>query len=48
MKEEIEKLRKKLKKQFENTYEVDENSDIPVHERRVKEEDIKSMKKRKQ
>jgi len=47
MEEEIEKLRKKLKKQFENTFEIDENSDIPIHERFVKEEDIKTLKKKK-
>ncbi len=44
MKEEIENLRKKLKKQSV-TFEIDE-SDIPVHERRVKEEDIKTLKKK--
>ena len=48
MKEEIEKLRKKIKKQFEDKFEIDENSDIPVHERYVKEEDIKTLKKKKQ
>lgn len=46
MKEEIEKLRKKLKKQFENTFETNENSDIPIHEKRVKQEDIKTLKKK--
>jgi hypothetical protein len=47
MGDEIDKLRKKVKKQFENTFEVDENSDIPVHERYVKEEDFKKIKKKK-
>ena len=45
--EEIEKLRKKIKKRFEETFEVDENSDIPVHERYVKDEDIRTLRKKK-
>ena len=44
MEEDIEKLKKKLRKQG---FEFDENSDIPVHERYTKEEDFKSIKKRK-
>ncbi len=40
--EEIEKLKKKIKKHME----IDD-SDIPVHERYVKEEDIKKIKKKK-
>lgn len=47
MKEEIEKLRKKLKKQYEDLFEVNERSDFPVHDRFTKEEDILEMKKRK-
>ena len=43
--EEIGKLRKKIKKQIEENMEIDE-SDIPIHERFVKEEDIKKLKKR--
>lgn len=33
--------RKKLKKKFEEVYELDEDSDIPVHERYVKEEPVR-------
>ncbi|MBW2980155.1 hypothetical protein KY360_01915 [Candidatus Woesearchaeota archaeon] len=46
IKEEIEKLRKKIKKKAEEGVEIDE-SDIPVHEKYVKEEDIKQIKKKK-
>ena len=46
MKEEIERLRKKLKKKFEGSFEVDE-SDIPVHEKYVKDEHIRTLKKKK-
>ena len=45
--EEAEKLRKKIKKQFEDTFEVND-SDIPVHERRVKDEHIRSLKRKKE
>ena len=41
MEDEINQLRKKIKKQAEELFEVDENSDIPVHERYVKEKKIK-------
>jgi hypothetical protein len=44
--EEIDKLRKKIKKEAEKNIEVDE-SDIPVHEKYVKEEHIKQLKKSK-
>ena len=47
MKEEIDKLRKKLKKQFEDTFEVNEHSDFPIHEKYTKEEDIMAIKKKK-
>lgn len=39
--DEIKKLRKKLKKEAEEGFEVDENSDIPVHERFVKEKKVR-------
>lgn len=42
-----EKIRKRIKKQFEESFEVDEDSDIPVHEKYAKEEDIKTLKKKK-
>lgn len=44
--EEIEKIKKKLKREAEKNMEID-NSDIPVHEKRVKEEKIKEIKKNK-
>ena len=47
MKEEMENMKKRLKKQAEDMFEIDENSDIPIHERYVKEEDIKRIKRKK-
>ena len=44
---EIERLRKKIKKEIEQTFTVDENSDFPIHERYTKESDIMTMKKKK-
>ena len=44
MEEEIEKFRKKIKKRFEQGFDIDD-SDIPVHERYAKEEDIKMLNK---
>ena len=44
--EEANKLKKKIKKELEENMEIDD-SDIPVHERYVKEEDIKQIKKKK-
>ena len=44
--EEIEKIRKKLKQEAEKNIDID-HSDIPVHEKRVKEEHIKNLKKNK-
>jgi hypothetical protein len=43
---EIEKIRKKLKKESEKNIEIDD-SDIPVHEKFVREEHIKRIKKKK-
>jgi len=42
--EEIDKIKKKIKEQAEKNIERDD-SDIPVHERWVKEEHIKELKK---
>lgn len=42
--EELKKLRKKIEKEAEETFEVNEDSDIPVHERYVKEKKIKKIK----
>jgi len=43
--EEIDKLRKKIKQQAEKNIEIDE-SDIPIHEKFVKEEHIKKAKRK--
>ena len=44
----FKKLRKKLRKKYENIFEVDEKSDLPIHERYTKEEDIPQMRQEKQ
>jgi len=44
--EEIEKIREKLKEEAKKKIEIDE-SDIPVHEKFVKEGHIKELKKNK-
>lgn len=41
---EIKKLRKKIEKEAEETFEINEDSDIPVHERYVKEKKIKKIR----
>jgi len=46
MEDEINKLKKKLKKQAEEHMEIDD-SDIPVHEKYAKEGDIPTIKKKK-
>lgn len=43
----VDKFRKKIKKEIEQTFIIDENSDFPVHERYTKESDIMTMKKKK-
>ena len=42
----IDKIRRKLKKEAEKNVDIDD-SDIPVHEKLVKEEHIKQLKKKK-
>ena len=44
--EDINRLRRKIKEQAEKNIEIDE-SDIPVHEKFVKEEHIKKIKRKK-
>lgn len=39
-----DKLKKKLEEETEDLYEVHENSDIPITEKRVKEKKIKKIK----
>ena len=42
-KDEIERIKKKLKKEFLENVEVNENSDIPVTEKKVKEKKYKNV-----
>ncbi len=44
--EEIDKIKKRIKEQAEKNINIDD-SDIPIHEKRVKEEHIKQLKKNK-
>lgn len=44
--EEIDKIKKRIKKRAEENIEID-SSDIPVHEKRVTEEHIKEIKRAK-
>ena len=43
--EEIDKIKKRIKREAEKNIEIDD-SDIPVHEKFVKEEHIKQLKKK--
>ena len=43
----FKKLQKKLRKQYEDIFEVDGKSDFPIHERYTKEEDIQQMRQEK-
>ena len=43
---ELDKIKKRIKEQAEENIGIDE-SDIPVHEKHVKEEHIKQLKKNK-
>ena len=42
MEDEIDKIKKKIKKDFDN-FEVDEDSDIPVHEKRAKDKKFRNI-----
>jgi hypothetical protein len=42
--DELEKIKKRLKKDFDELIEVDEDSDIPVSEKKVKDEKIREIK----
>ena len=44
--EEIDKIKKRIKREAEKNIEIDE-SDIPIHEKLVREEHIKELKKHK-
>lgn len=39
----LDKIRKKIKEEVEDLYEVDEDSDIPISEKKVKEKEIKKL-----
>ena len=39
----LDKIRKKIKEEVEDLYEVDEDSDIPISEKKVKEREIKKL-----
>ena len=39
----IDKIRKKLKKDFDDMLDVDEDSDIPISERKVKDKKIREI-----
>ena len=43
----FKKFRKKIRKEYDNIFEVDEQSDFPIHERYTKEEDIQQMSQEK-
>ena len=43
----LKKLWKKFQKEYEDIFEVDEKSDLPVHERYTKEADIQQMRQEK-
>ncbi|MFH1324228.1 MAG: hypothetical protein ABIH64_03200 [Nanoarchaeota archaeon] len=43
--DEVEKIKRKIKKDFEDSMGIDD-SDIPVHERFVKEEALKKLRKK--
>lgn len=42
----FDRLRKKLRRDAEHTFEIDEGSDLPIHEHYTKEEDILTMKEK--
>lgn len=39
-----DRLRKKLEEESEDLYDIDEDSDLPIHEKFVKEKRIKKIK----
>ena len=43
MEDEIDKLRKKIKKDFSDNVDVDLDSDIPVSEKKVKDKKIREI-----
>lgn len=42
--DEIEKIKKRLKKEIEESFDVEDESDIVVHEKRVKYRKFKTLK----
>lgn len=43
MQDEIEKIKKKLRKDFEENVEINEDSDIPISEKKVKDKKIREI-----
>lgn len=43
MQDEIEKIKKRLKKDFEESVEINNDSDIPVSEKKVKDKKIREI-----
>ena len=43
MEDEIEKIKKKLKKEFDDLVDVNPDSDIPVSEKKVKDKKIREI-----
>jgi hypothetical protein len=41
--DDIEKIKRRLRKEFDDLIESDEDSDIPISERKVKEKKIKEI-----
>lgn len=43
MENELKKLKKKLKEELDEEPEIDLDSDVPIHEKRVKEKKIREI-----
>ncbi len=43
----FKRIRKRLRREYEDLFEVDEKSDFPIHERYTREEDIEQIRKEK-
>ena len=44
MEDEIEKIKRKLRKDFDDLIDVNEDSDIPISEKRVKDKKIREIR----
>ncbi|MBU0461922.1 MAG: hypothetical protein KJ574_05030 [Nanoarchaeota archaeon] len=43
MSDEFHKMRKKIKKEFETEFEVDDDSELPVHEKLTKQKKVRNI-----